>query len=723
MTHQLRRKLADMAALIALVLAMLPAATMAPQSARAEGRALDLPDEAAVPSADASKEIVYIANDGVIWVLDTQFSGKQVQWRSPTNDWRSIALGDFDNDGDKEIAAVRGTPGSATAPELAVFDPVVAKGSIVPGQEINGIPWKTMYNTPLPTRPELVFAGNFDPNVPGDEIGIVRALAAGEGDPGDITRVVIYKQTSLNPDGTSWTIHQIRDFGDKWERVAVGNLDRQGGDEVAFVDTDKGTFAVYQPDADFRKLIDEGSQTKPWKDVAFAQYFRGGNLELLAVRDAEPPLNAFVAWQYKDGKFDGDKGDKFNPGPRIVFAGDINGSNDDQEAFMIRNCSDAESCKRLFVRGDGDDKVISEFTDGLSLDGKDKFYREGAAGDIDGDGRDEFAIISEDRIRVFPDAHINANFIDFKQPTNRRSILIGDLDRNGFISGPLFGASISQVNTTAYFGFKHTGSFTLKNVSTNDPIPFVATTNATWLSVTPTAGTAPGANAGSMTIGYEINATNLQPSQTYTGTITFTNTNGGLNVPNSPYQIPVVVKVELPPFGATPGNAYFVYYPCAEPLDTRTADFLISGVPSNTFSARVITLAAAANAAGLEGDIFLGQVTDGGIVLTDRTGAQGLVTATTAPAITASTNVTWTSEAPWISSVTSLTNTLPTTLTLTVSPTLRSDNYEQAKLLLTTVDPVKPNQLLTKLHDINLLCAESASWLPVVGNTGQVPTQ
>jgi hypothetical protein len=137
-------------------------------------------DAPAAPSADASRELVYVDGNGVIRVLDLAFSSQQVQWFSPSDDWRSIALGDFDNDNDKEIVAVRGTPNTSTAPELTIFDPVVARGSVVPGQSINGIPWKQLFNLPLPSRPALVFAGNFDPNVPGDEIGIVRAPVAAD---------------------------------------------------------------------------------------------------------------------------------------------------------------------------------------------------------------------------------------------------------------------------------------------------------------------------------------------------------------------------------------------------------------------------------------------------------------------------------------------------------------------------------------------------------------
>lgn len=704
-----QRRLANAAVLVALLLATFPASSVfSPRAALAQA------SEPAAPSADASEEIVYIDGNGTIRVIDTTFSGKQVQWFSSSGNWRSFALGDFDVDGDKEIVAVRGTPGTSTDPVLVIYDPVVAKGTIVPGQTINDIPWKVAYSLPLPSRPELVFAGNFDPNVPGDEIGIVRDVVPADGaDAGDVTRVVIYKQTSLTPDGTAWEEHQVRDFSDKWERVAVGNLDRSGGDDVAFVDTDAGTFAVYSPDANFKKLKDEGSQTKPWKDVAFAQYLNGGNNEMLAVRTADPPLNAFTIWEYDNGNLSNERGDKFDPGPRIVFGGDINGSNSDDEAILLRNCSG--NCRRLIVRNEGSDGIIQEFADGLTLD-TDNGWRTGAAGDIDGDGRDEIVIMRSDKIRIYPDAHNSANSNDINTSTDREHIMIGDLDRNGFVSGPVIGSTPGKIEATVYFGFKQSGTLKLQNIATQDAIPFTAQSNASWLTVSPPAGTMPGASGTPLELTYQIDATQLQTGQRYVGAITVINTNGGLNVTNSPYNIAVTIDVVLPPFGAVPDGAAAFYYPCTEPLEERSLDFQIIGYPGNTFTAQVTSVASAAAADALQGDFFLGEVTSSGTVLTDREGAQAVIAGDSAPATIAQTEViTWPTQASWITAVTSITDTLPTTMTLTISPTLRSTDFAQAKLLLLTKDPSNPSQGLVKLHDIDLICASGANWMPIVG--------
>lgn len=690
-----------LAILLTLLFTLLPASGATPQSARAEDRAADVP---AAPSADASREIVYADGAGVIRVLDLAFSGQQVQWFSPSGDWRSIALGDFDNDGDKEIVAVRGTPNSSTAPELAIFDPVVARGSVVPGQAINGIPWKQLFNLALPSRPALVFAGNFDPNVPGDEIGIVRTPVPSDNpDPGDLTTVVIYKQTSPTPDGTAWVVHQLRTFDENWERVAVGNLDRSGGDDVAFVDQDQGKFTVFQPDFNFRKVDGPGgSETRPYKDVTFGQYLRGGNQEILAVRDGNT-TNSFLIWEYNSSSvsLSNDKGDRFDPGPRFIFAGNINGSNDDDEAIMLRRCDG--SCRRFIVRGDGSDGIIQDFVDGLRLD-DDSGWRAGVAADVDGDGRDEIVIIRDNKIRWYPDAHVSANSIDYDLTTDRQNIVAGDLDRNGFVSGPVFGATPGQVQETAYFGFTRTGVIKLQNISTNDAVAFNAVTNAGWLTVNPSAGTAPGASSTPLNITYQIDATSLQPGRRYTSTITFT----GAGVANSPFVVPVAVDVQLPPFGATPDDVTAYYYPCTDPLPEQNLAMQINGFPGKPFKAWVLEPLATA---ALQGDFFLGNETEAGLVLTDRTGAQALLPTVSAAAVS---DAGWTSEVPWVSAVASITNTLPTTLTLTISPTLRTTDFDQAILLLQSVDPVSAGQQIYSIHDIFLACASQATSLPIV---------
>src|SRR5687768_11563161 len=175
MLFSLKRRKSLHGLLLALFfVASLPAAPFQPLPVHAET------DETDATSADAAEEIVYITSEGVIRILDWQATGGPlVDWSSDLDknadnsvngkDFRDFALGDVNNDGDLEIIAVKG--GSSDG-KLIVYDPVIA-----PGQPINsnrktpnGIPWDKLYETALLGRPAIVTAGNYDANIPGDEI-------------------------------------------------------------------------------------------------------------------------------------------------------------------------------------------------------------------------------------------------------------------------------------------------------------------------------------------------------------------------------------------------------------------------------------------------------------------------------------------------------------------------------------------------------------------------
>ncbi len=716
-----RHKRVHIVALLVLLLSLLPSGGVMPQAVSAEGRVNDTPDTPQAPNADTGKEIVYIDNNGFIRVFDPFFTDKQVQWVSPTGGWRSVAVGDFDGDGDMEIVAIRGNVGSTPAPELAIFDPVVATGAPSQGQEINGIPWKQLFTTPLPGNPQLVFAGNFDPNVPGDEIGISRQIVASDGARSDDkTRVIIYKQTSLTPTGTSWTEHVRRDFSQEWDRYTVGNIDNAGADEIGFVDQDKGEFNFYRPDAALAKINGPGGSSRnPMRDIAVGQYIGGGNREVLVARkDASNSQNTFEVYGY-NGSLNAVAGSRLSPGPRVIAAGDINGSGDD-EAIMVRYCN-TDGCVRLIVRNDGGDGVIQEFLDGLPLDTDDGF-RAVAAGDIDGDGRDEIIIMRDTKIRYFPDAHNSARFVDENVRTNGRTLVVGDLDRNGFISGPVIEATPARVDEIAYLGFVKTGFIELQNVATNDAINFTASVNQPWMSVSPIAGAMPGRNGGKTRLTYSIDA-RAMPVGTFNANITVVSS--APNIVNSPYSIPMTVTVQFPPFGTSPESATAFYYPCEEPLAEQTLTLNVVGVPGTTFTASVFPpIVAAQIAETLEGDYFLVEQAEDGVVMTDRTGAQLVLPASSIaemqPSIatvqpSAVMSNTWPSQTPWVTAAWSNSNVVPTQLSLTISPTVRTANFAQTTLILAGSNPLNPGQIIAGSTPIRLACASQASWLPLIG--------
>ena len=688
MNRVARHKVASWSILAALLLSLLPIAALQPLVAQAQGNEVVTP---AQTSVNPNEEIVYIDGQGYVRVLDVEAPNtpKTIQFVSPVGGWRSAALGDFNNDGDKEIVVVGGSGPSGSL--LTVYDPVVAAGQTVPGQEINGVPWKQLASFALADRPEIVAAGNFDPNVDGDEILVVRETVTGEAKDDNDWRVVIYKQTTAkNGTGTQWIEHVGVNFSEHWDRVNVANLDNTGGDEVVFAESGVAVRA-YQPDQNMRKLFEYGSSCRQPYDATFGDYFKGGSKELLMVTDprcaSSSNQDSFRVYSYTNNAFPADPGAVgswqggilFTPGPRTVFVGDINGSGDD-EAMLLRKVDNDPTAARLIVRSNGDDQVISEFQNGLPL-ADDNGYLAGAAGDIDGDGKDEIVIIRNNNIRYYPDANTSAQAVDYSTTTNRRTIAIGDLDAAGSTSGPVFATSVAKLDLQVNYGFIQSGQILLKNAGSEDSVPFTAVSNFTPFQVTPTSGLAPGKSKAGIALNYSVDARNLQIGQTIQATLSIFNA-GTPQATNSPLVIPVTIKIITPPFEAIPAGTSAFFIPCDTPA-ARDVTFTLSGLPGSQLRDVQVwdaaTLAAAGAATDLNGALYLGSRSADGssLMLHSAAGDEQVLAATgrmnllQAAAVDATTDLTYTSQVPWITSVTVNTTTLPSQLTLTIDPTLR----------------------------------------------------
>ncbi|HMN27365.1 MAG TPA: VCBS repeat-containing protein, partial [Caldilineaceae bacterium] len=467
---QLRRVLSGLL-LATLLWSYAPAAMAAPSAV------------ANTPSADPDEEIVYTDNNGVIRVLDTRVTGSnpEVKWTSPDGNWRAIALGDVNNDGDQEIIAVGGGSNDG---RLTIFDPV-ASNPPNPEQKINGIPWEILYQTSVPGSPQLVATGNFDPNVPGDEIMYLYELRdADKVHEDDFLRLVVLKADSPTPTGRGWQQHFTRDFSEVWERIAVGNLDGQGTDEFGLVAKDSNNMKVFKVDNGASRILEYGSSSRPPQAIAMGAW-EGGAVDFLAWgREADPPLGSLYVQRWNsDGSFGDVLAETLLPNPDALFFAQIN-SNTDAELVVLRDVPSDSNSPRMIVRGRKQSDIPRELEQRLDSDNG---YRIGNAGDIDGDGMDEIVLARDNRILVFYEPNVSAKTNNYDLSTNRRNLVVGDLDKNGFISGPQFAVSRSTVETVLEAGGLGKSEYiTLTNETTAEAIPFVVTTvgNPSWLTVT-----------------------------------------------------------------------------------------------------------------------------------------------------------------------------------------------------------------------------------------------
>lgn len=150
-----RHRWASWLLLAALLFSAVPAAALTPAVAQAEGRLADSPDQT---TANPNEEIVYLDNNGFVKVLDIEPTGtaKQIQFVSPQGGFRNLALGDFNNNGDLEIVAVKGTNASDSV--AVIYDPLhlLRRDRARPGNQrrpLEGNPPASTRRAPKPWPP------------------------------------------------------------------------------------------------------------------------------------------------------------------------------------------------------------------------------------------------------------------------------------------------------------------------------------------------------------------------------------------------------------------------------------------------------------------------------------------------------------------------------------------------------------------------------------------
>lgn len=670
--------------------------------------ALSKPAAAAI-SADPNGEIVYIDNNGIIRVLDTQ-GDPLVQWISPSGGWDDVALGDVNDDTDMEIIAMNR---DGDFVNVAVFDPVVAQGSTKPDQKINGIPWEIYFETRIEGNGQFILSENFDANIPGAEfaIGVRR---------GERTIVQVWNANSLasngKPTGRDWKLHIEKEFEELYNFGVAGQLDDVGAAEVVLFDEDsvETSMDLYRPDNDFERIDGKSSDNDTYKKGAIGQVIADGKNELAVILSVSRPDkdSLFVYKVNGDNEIDVDESWAFAPQPDWVFLADITG-NGDKEVFFLRNYPDDQAGARLIMRDDwGNDRERNEdLIEWNLMEGGDRNeFRRGAGGDIDGDGKDEVVILRDDRIRVFhrPEngEERTSDYVDHKLDTNRDTLVIGDLDTIGFVEGPVLATDKTLIDAIVPAGTT-SGEFTIQvtNIGTGDPVTFNATipTGNNWVQLISTVGTTPA------TIRLRFNTVGLNQGD-YRTTLTLTSQQ---NVINDPYvitlQLTVVPPVLLPD---PPAISHFIL-PCAsstctpEETAARTEPFSqtiqIRGTNDLTYRAAIIGVpspsssAATASSAGLVGSITGGEIdANGNIVVYDDQGNSRTISAGTGTAgevrtgevsIAAVLSNTWMidPELTWISSLTSNNNAVPSTLTFTIDPSIVTASGQRQYAVLVLV--------------------------------------
>ncbi len=657
---------------LALCVTLLPSAALMPTAVQAE------------TSADPDEEIVYIDNGGFIRVLDTLQTGgnPRVDWVSQTGGWEHFVLGDVNNDGDQEIIAIKEESGVGT---LTVWDPVVATGPF-DGKSPNGIPWAKLYEISIPGNPKIVATGKLDPNLPGDHIVYGYQVSP------TVHQLVVLKPATATPNGREWATHFTRDFNELWDAIWVGNIDNTGADEISLVDRTQGRLSVFRADNQSSAILNRTGSARPWRIGLIAQYDGDKGKEVIAIRNGDI-LPSFYVLEYDNGDFEEPVDEVFTPSPRFAFAADIN--DDGQEEIVMLRSTSVEDGIRMIVRSNSQKNVPTELEQALD---EDNGYESGAGGDVDGDGKDEIVIIRDNNIRVYNQPDRDASFSNYGASTNKDSIHIGDLDRNGFVIGSQLGATVSTIEEE--LGLGATGvskQIELRNLTTLTPIPFniAVENNPSWLEVTPRTGNTPAI------ITYRANAVGLAAGE-YTTRLVITSSDP--TVINQPFYIQVKLKAVPALIEPRPTDVVFGYLASQEPV-TLTQNISILGTDAVKFTVAIASLPAVQSAAAaLQGDFHTGYVTeDGQVVVQDDYGNETTLEVSSVNAPNA---------VPWLT-VTPTEGTIPAVLSVTATSSLQTQDFEQAYIVIVgDARTGKPPQNI-RLITVTALRASSQLFMPI----------
>ncbi len=637
------------ACLPALLVVLATFCALLPTSARAQS------------PGDVADEIVYIDPAGVVRVRDgVPAGGVGVTWFSPVSGYTDAVLLDVNGDTDYEIAALRSAGDNYT---LDIYDPVVATGPVAPGQNIGGVPWANLALIPLATPVGVLGVGNLDPATPGDEILLSsRVAATGTGASTVYRQSLYYLRNSGAHDGHTWEAVALPISSEDWRAVALGDMNLDGVDEIALVAPDTGTLTLWQMRGSTAaaRVYKNESDNRPWLDVAMGP-FRGGGDLLGAVRDAPLGLPSLVILRWNNGSLADEYGREFDPSPNFIFFGDINGSGD-AEAYMLRDVDPTLTGRsRLFMRQRGDDAAA--LTDDV-LD-VDNGYKVGAAGDIDGDGKDEVVLIRNNFIREYlaPDTSVTPTLTSMQ--TNERTLIIGNLDAIGYLPEVVFAATPAAMTESAPAGTPATVR-TLE-IAASPPLPAVPFSVAVadrpgWLDVSTSRSTTPAQ------VTLTFNASALSPGS-YTTRLLFSSSSP--LVLQQPFAVPITFTVARGLLVRPLGMA-FIFLGCPD-AGVQTQQLAVETPADTPYSVALLSAGAEATAAA----------------------------APDAP---------WPSSVPWLSA-TSSTGRAPENVTLTADSALAGGGVAGARaIVMATVDSVQ----LVRTVPITLLCAETQIHLPVV---------
>ncbi len=434
--------------------------------------------EPAVPDAVLDDEVAVIEfPSGRIRIDDpSQPAGiSPFNWNSGSDiGWGFVAAGDFNGDGDAELAALRGGT-------LKVFDPFVQPG-------FSPVTFETTLSGGRAYT--LIATGDLDRDGR-DEIVVTH------------TETGTFSQTIQVWDGggtgTVWSLARSESFGSNWNAISIGDMNNDGYEDVALFRNIDNRIKVYSG-LNWTPPLAEQIYNADWLTIALGNLSSSypGDEMALTRSEVGASLNSLIPFRLATTGLI----DLVSPAPNYKFfpyftsiaLGDANGDGDD-EIMMLRDPeADNISIKLVNPAGAG----MRDFQAAIGWGGS--AWQQVRMGDVDGDGRDESVVLRQDRYRIYwqvelDDSHSDVtgtyrtpSVVDYDRPT----MALGNFDGPGVPGATPLVVSPLQVNIVHRAG----GPASDANVSitrTGVPTGWSAsvTSGFTGLSLVNASGTTP----------------------------------------------------------------------------------------------------------------------------------------------------------------------------------------------------------------------------------------
>lgn len=512
----MHRRISTILRLLALV-AVLPLAGLLPAQ---------VPHAAAITADD---ELVLISNtpgnEGRIIIRDPYPAGSTpANWTSPDLGWQRVAAGDLNGDGYDEVIALRGN-------QIRAFDPFRPSGTTA----VN------FQRVPPSGSWQLVATGDFD----GDgRDEIIASHSEGSG-----SRLRIYRG---NATGTSWTEVFNEGFGSPFRLITTGDINGDNRDDFGIL-RDADRRIRWWSGANFTTLFDLTYQFT-WTDMRVGEYTRDSTTrkELALTREGVGfQLPSFYVWRWNG--FNAVQELYFEtmfPNFTFLAPGDLNGDGDD-EILLLRSVDDF-SVPQVTMRNISGSSMRAFEPAGLGPG-----WFNVAAGDLDGDGRDEPVIIRETAVRYYPQPEVNDSFQEISGNW-RQWFVLANVDGGGVSNEPELVVDPTSLSFQADFGGTAPApkTFVVRNGSNTGNLVWSSTVlgGSSWINVVPPNGSA-GPNG--QTVSVTVNPIGLSPA-TYQGTIRITATQNGVPVAGSPKDVTVTMVVRAPSLVVSPASLSFV---------------------------------------------------------------------------------------------------------------------------------------------------------------------